>query len=98
MKRSVMSQIDRFVSCFCVTDGRPWYKQIVSGLYIFVVGAIITPFVILAAAIFWGIFTSYPLALIATKIAIGIGVFIAGLMALALLVLGWVWATEDFGN
>lgn len=98
MKRSVMSLIDRFVSCFCITDGRPWYKQIVSGLYIFIAGAIIAPFIALGSAILWGLFTSYPLGVIATKIAIVIAVFIAAVMVLALLVLGWAWATDDFGN
>lgn len=36
---------------FCLTDGRPWYKQVVSGVFIFLAIAIYSPFAFLAVAI-----------------------------------------------
>jgi len=81
---------------FCITDGRPWYKQVVSGLYMFMLGAIVTPFVILAIAINVSIFTTYPLVLIATKVAVVLGSVIMIAIALFALITGWCWATEDW--
>lgn len=93
-----MSQIERVVSCFRVTDGRAWYKQVVSGLYIFAVFAVVSPFLFLAVAIIYGVFSAYPLLLIVTNIGIGAGCILLAAVAVALLTLGYVWAIDGFDN
>jgi len=70
---------------FRLTDGRLWYKQIVSGVFIFLAIAIISPFAFLAVAIpyftvtifgLWG-FAWYLAKLVATILIAFAGVMLA---------------------
>ena len=87
--------MQKLVSCICLTDGRPWYKQVVSGVYIFMALAIILPFAFLALLLPYALITEIGFGAVAIVLAKFIGLLFAEIAAFVLLALGWDWATDD---
>lgn len=90
--------MQKIVSCFCVTDGRPWYKQIVSGIYIFIGMAVVAPFAFIAVAIPIAAISEIGFGGVAVFLVKCVGWLFAILTVFILLIAGWCWSTDEWDS
>ena len=69
-------------SWFCITDGRPWYKQAVTGAFVAVFFALFTFFAGLALAIIWGIIDAFGVL----ELIKWVGILVAGVVLILVFV------------
>lgn len=103
--KSFISFVKDKIPVFVLTDGRPWYKQVISGILLFIMIAVQIFFtVILAAMAFIVCYAIYQqmgtsgLADTLMPFAYVLGGVAALMLTIFILVGLWLWSTDQFDD
>lgn len=83
------------LNVFCVTDGRAWYKQIITGIYKACTGVIVAACASLGLLVLYGVIDTYGIVDPVLAILSAVVTIIVILFVLVVLLVVYGWASDE---